>query len=416
MLFSLSGCTDTCTTTRTYTTYKATFSSMSSLRLEVGVLPPQPREVQGKIYSYGQYLLLGELDKGIHVFNNTDKANPVATSFINIPGNRDMAIRGGKLYADSYVDLLVFDMTDPLNISLVNRLEDVFPLYNQQFGFATNVDEVVTALEELEIVEVSQDCATAFSDVFLFDGANDMLAVAQPLNSGGNLISAPAIGIGGSMARFTIAGDYLYTVDEYMMRVFDIIAPDNPVDVNTIDIGWGIETIFPYKNNLFIGSQNGMFVFSIDNPAQPEFMSSVQHITTCDPVVANDNYAFVTLRSESGGNPCGTAFVNQLDVIDISDVANANLLYTYGMNSPYGLGLDGNTLFVTEGDAGLKIFDIADVSRIDQNLIQHMQGFNAYDVIPDNGTLILTGTDGLYQFDYTNLNEIKLLSLIPSGN
>ena len=85
------------------------------------------------------------------------------------------------------------------------------------------------------------------------------------------------------------------------------------------------------------------------------------------------------------------------------------------MTSPYGLGLDGNILFVTEGDDGLKIFDIKDVSKIDQNLLQHMTGFNAYDVIPLNGTLILTGNDGLYQFDYTNLDEIKLLSLIPSA-
>ena len=201
------------------------------------------------------------------------------------------------------------------------------------------------------------------------------------------------------------------------MHVFNVTSGDNPVDESTIDLGWNIETIFPYKNNLFIGSQSGMFVYNIDNPAQPQYMSSVSHITTCDPVVANDTYAFVTLRStDNNNNWCGNTFTNQLDVIDITDVTNAKLLYEFNMTSPYGLGLDGNTLFVTEGDNGLKVFDITDVSKIDENMIQHLTGFNAYDVIPNKGTLILTGNDGLYQFDYTNVDEIKLLSLIPSGN
>ena len=415
IMLSFSGCTDTCTNTITYITYKPVYASMSTLRTQVEVLPPQPREGQGKIYVYGDYLLLGDPGLGIHVYNNADKANPMALGFINIPGNYDMAVRGGLLYADSYVDLLVFNINDPGNISLVNRLEDVFPLYNTQFGVWAEGDQVVTKLEELEVVEVNQECTASSPDIFFM--REDVLALqadAGGLNS--NLGAAPLIGVGGSMARFTIVGSYLYAVDDYMMHIFDLLAPENPVDVNDLDLGWGIETIYPFKNNLFIGSRWGMSVYNIDNPATPAYMSEVQHITTCDPVVANDDYAFVTLRSENEGNPCGTAFVNQLDVIDISDITNATLLYTYNMTSPYGLGLDGNILFVAEGDAGLKVFDVSDVSRIDQNLISHVEGFNAYDVIPYQGVLILTGNDGLYQFDYTDLNNIRMLSLIPAAN
>ena len=414
LLLSFSSCTDTCKTTTTYTTYKPIYASMSELRLEVDILPPQPRESQGKIYVYGKYLLLGEPDKGIHVFNNADKTNPIAISFINIPGNKDMAVKGGKLYADSYLDLLVFDMSDANNISLANRVENVFSLYRNDFGIATSESMIVIGMEEIEEIEVSTDCSSEspgiinMEDVIAFS-SNAQMGIKSSASG-----AAPAIGIGGSTARFTIVGNYLYTVDDYLMYVFDIISPENPVDINTVDLGWGIETIFPFKDNLFIGSQSGMFVYNIANPAQPEFMSGVQHITTCDPVVANEKYAFVTLRSENNNNRCGTALTNQLDVIDVSDVANARLLHTYTMTGPYGLGIDGNTLFVTEGDSGLKIFDITDVSKIDENLIHHIEGFNAFDVIPNNGTLILTGNDGLYQFDYTDLTEIKLLSLISA--
>lgn len=416
ILFSLPGCTDTCTTTTKYKSYEPIYASMNELRTQVEVLPPQARESQGKIYVYGQYLLLGEPGKGIHVYDNSDQANPIAISFINIPGNVDMAVRGGKLYADSYFDLLVFDLFNPATISVSNRLENAFPLYNNQFGgFTNSSDLVITEMREKDIVEVSNNCTIQNGDVIALEGGligfdiNSSFALA---NSNG--LGTP-VGVGGSMARFTIVNNYLYTVDDYTMHVFDIISPDNPEHKNEINLGWGIETIFPFKNNLFIGSQSGMHIYNIDNPSEPQFMSMSTHVTTCDPVVANDNYAFVTLRSENSGNEwCGETFTNQLDVIDITDVANARLLHEFDMTSPYGLGLDGNTLFITEGDAGLKIFDVTDVAKINENLIHHITGFNAFDVIPLNGTLILTGNDGLYQFDYTNLEEIKMLSLIPA--
>lgn len=408
----LSGCSDTCKTTVTYKTYTPIYASMTDLRAEVEVLPPQPRESQGKIYTYGNYLLLGDPGKGIHVFNNSDKTNPTDISFINIPGNYDMAIRNGKLYADSYVDLLVFDMVDPTNITLANRLEGTFPTYNNQFGVWATGDDIIVDMEEKDEVEIQRNCSEYSPGVLFFKRDEIAIDVAFSPNSAGG----PTIGTGGSMARFAITGDYLYAVDDYQMHVFNVSVPENPNDVGLVDLGWGIETIFPYKNNLFIGSQSGMFVYNIDDPTQPQYMSQVSHITTCDPVVANDTYAFVTLRSENNENNwCGNTFTNRLDVVDITDVTNATLLYDFDMTSPYGLGLDGNTLFVTEGDNGLKVFDISDVSSIDEHLIQHLTGFNAYDVIPNNGTLILTGADGLYQFDYTNLDEIKLLSLIPAA-
>jgi len=415
ILFSLPGCTDSCTTTTTYISYNPIYASMAKLRTQVDVLPPQPRESQGKIYVFGEYLLLSDPGKGIHIFNNSDNTNPTAISFINIPGNVDMAVRGNKLYADSYFDLLVFDFLDPTNISLSNRVENTFSTYNNQFGSwsAADADRVLIELEEVDMIEITNNCTTRSNQIF-FEGDMVFMDASSSFAKSASQ-PAPTTGVGGSMARFTIVNNYLYTVDDNLMHVFDITSPNNPDQKTTINLGWGIETIFPFKNNLFIGSTSGMHIYNIDNPEDPQFMSISVHVTTCDPVVANDNYAFVTLRAENGsGGWCGNTFTNQLDVIDISDVSNSKLLYEFTMTSPYGLGIDGNTLFITEGDAGLKIFDITDVSKIDENLIQHMTGFNAFDVIPINGTLILTGNDGLYQFDYSNLNEIKMLSLIPA--
>lgn len=412
LLLTMNGCTDQCTSTTSYRTYEPQFESMTELRSQIAVLPPQSREGQGKIYIYQDYLLLGEPEKGIHFYNNKDQENPLPISFLNIPGNRDMAVRDGKLYADSYVDLLVFDISDPLNISHVNTVEQVFPYYNSDFGYYAQGDEIVVGYIERDIIEVSEECTSYYPDIMFLE--NDFLAF-NTSGSFANIATGPTIGTGGSMARFTIVNDFLYAVDDSFLNVFNITDGENPdMEDEPLSLGWGIETIYPFKNHLFIGSQTGMSIYNIDNPAMPTYMSDVRHVRTCDPVVANDDYAFVTLRSENATNFCGATFTNELDVIDISDITNAQILHVYPMEGPYGLGIDGDLLFITEGDAGLKIFDASDISKIDENLIQHITGFNAYDVIPYNGTLILTGKDGLYQFDYSNINEVKMLSLIPS--
>ena len=77
-------------------------------------------------------------------------------------------------------------------------------------------------------------------------------------------------GIGGSMARFTIVDDYLYTIDSWTLKSYDITDQLNPVYKEDVNLGWGIETIFPYNGNLFIGAQSGMHIYNLDNKESPE--------------------------------------------------------------------------------------------------------------------------------------------------
>lgn len=214
-------------------------------------------------------------------------------------------------------------------------------------------------------------------------------------------------GKAGSMARFAIRGNFLYTVDKETLNIFDISAPSNPIYLNNKYIGFDIETIFPYKEYLFIGSQWGMYVYSLADPTNPENLSTYSHVYSCDPVVVNDTLAFVTLRS---GSICRTDFdFNQMDVIDISDKYKPGLIKSYSMTSPKGLGLDGKYLFVC--DAGLKVYDIT--NPLDLKMINHIAGIQTYDVIPNDGILLVTGPSGIFQYDYTNIDSIKEISSIP---
>lgn len=219
---------------------------------------------------------------------------------------------------------------------------------------------------------------------------------------------SPGAGTGGSTARFTISGNTLYIVGNTSLQSYDISNTSNPIKKTKTDLGFGVETIFPYQNNLFIGTQTGMYIFDITQPNTPKQLSFYAHVVSCDPVVVKGNYAYVTLRS---GTNCRAQTTNTLNVIDVSNLTKPTLIGDYPMTSPYGLGIDSSLLFVTEGNYGLRIMDISNPMNVDE--IEYFYQDRAYDVIPSNKLLIATGPDGIYQYSYQDPHHIKLLSQIP---
>jgi hypothetical protein len=217
-------------------------------------------------------------------------------------------------------------------------------------------------------------------------------------------------GVGGSMARFSIVNNHLYAVNNTSLNVVSIASAADPVFSNKVNIGWGIETIYPFSNRLFIGSNSGMFIYDISNPTNPVQRGSFSHARSCDPVIADNTHAFVTLRS---GTEC-LGYTNQLDVLDITDLDRPSLIKTYPMTNPHGLAKDGNTLIICDGRAGLKFYNASDV----RNLIlqKNIAMPDTYDVIALNGWALVVAKDGLYQYDFSNISNINLLSKMSVKN
>ncbi|MFC2123880.1 LVIVD repeat-containing protein [Bacteroidota bacterium] len=403
------GCEDDCNTTYYYIDYERVTVDLPQARMAVDIIDPEIISAPGKIYLYNQYLFINESGKGIHIVDNDDKRNPDQIGFINIPGNFDMAVKGNILYADNYVDLIAFDISNISDITEVKRLEGVFDDLYDRFA----EEDILVFWEQVEKIGIDDsDCRDILPDFLRSDGGGWALGgsdMAVSMSPGAESLPGSSTGIGGSMARFTITGDILYTVGSYNLNVFDITVLTDPVQYPSINLEWGIETIFPFKDNLFIGSMNGMHIFEISNPQIPRWVSTFEHARVCDPVVANDTVAFVTLRS---GTRC-EGFTNQLDVIDIRNIYNPKLLKSYPMQHPHGLGIDNEALFICEGEHGWKLFEVKDLYTIDKNLIKHFKGIHSYDVIPYQDNLMLIGDDGLYQYDYTDLQNVELLSSLP---
>jgi hypothetical protein len=219
------------------------------------------------------------------------------------------------------------------------------------------------------------------------------------------------MGHGGSIARFALAGNYLYTVGDQDLTSFNITNSNNPLFSNKTQIDWHVETIYPFKDKLFIGSNNGMFIYDINtSPGNPVKVGEFTHARSCDPVVADDNYAYVTLHS---GSTC-LGYTNELDIVKLNNLTNAELVKTYNLTGPLGLSKDGNLLFICDGTDGLKIYNASNIQNL--QLLKQFPGLETYDVIAWNKIALVVAKDGLYQYDYSNVNDIHLVSKINIAN
>ncbi len=392
----------------TYMVNTPEYMSYADLRSSFSLKSAEVIHQPGKIYFKDDFIFVNEYQKGIHVINNANPSAPQIVAFIEIPGNVDMAVKGDKLYADSYIDLLTIDISNMEHIVEVDRDTSVFPYIIPEYGIGL-LDNIDRSKGVITGYRVTEKTVSFNEEQYYYDRFPtwDRGFVSMD-GAAGNKVSASGTGTGGSMARFTLYSDYLYIIDKASLHLFDVSDASNPEFFKQIPISWQIETLFPYNQMLFIGSQTGMFVFSLQDPAHPEFISQFRHATACDPVVVEGDYAYVTLR---GGNLCG-AIESELEVIDISEIEYPKLLKAYPMKEPYGLGIENNVLFVCDGKDGLKIYNAEDPLAIDKNALAHYKDIHAFDVIPLGEVLLMIGEDGLYQYDYSDLNNIKLLSHI----
>jgi len=406
------GCNDQRQKVVTWTEYKPVYMSQKELKKAVKMQSPEELKNPGKIYLYKDYLLVNEMNKGVHIIDNSNPAKPARIGFINIPMNKDIAVKDNLLYADSGRDLLVFDISNIRNPKLVARKEDVFQRSsNRPPGFPYEpVDTskgIVVGWNAVKKHKVCKgDCYGIRPGV-----GGPIVGGGVAYNDAGSGSEAGAngkSGIGGSTARFTIEGDHLYAVDDYRLLTFKI-SSQKPVKQNVTNVGWSIETIFPYKNSLFIGSQDAMYIYDISSPALPTKLSRVSHTTGCDPVVVKNDFAYVTVRKNKG---CPQKFgFNRLEVYDVHDLQNPRRIAVYEMQDPHGLGIDDSTLFVSEGSKGMKILNATNPDKI--KLLRNITDINAKDLIPFHGVLIVTGNKGIYQYDYSNIHKLRLLSTIP---
>ena len=397
--------------THTYSIQVPVFETLATARANMKSGPATDLKTIGKVYVQGNYIFLNEVDKGIHVIDNSNPSKPVNLSFIKIPGNEDIAVKGSTMYADAYGDLVAFDISNPAHITTKKILDTVFTdrlyyyigpnnYYYPNSGF--NPDSMYVIIDW-----ITKDTTVNYNayPILYYNSTCPSCAIVPSTTYYTAAAQNNSNGKSGSMARFAVVNDYMYTVSNATLHAFDVSTSDNPVHVSYSNFGWNIETIYPFKNKLFIGSTSGVFIYDIaSNPAQPTASGQFSHARACDPVIADDKYAYVTL---SDGTKCG-GYSNELDIVDATNLNSNSLFKVYPLTHPEGLAKDGSTLFICDGKDGLKVYDGSDALNL--KLIGHIGGLETYDIIAENGLAIVVAKDGIYEYDYSDVNHIRQLS------
>ncbi len=404
MLSQMSCLQDSCTDERVFTQYTPVNMTRAEFEKANLITSIRPLNDPGKMYFYQNYLFINEKGLGVHVYDLTDISNPQKISFYDIPGNFDIAIKDHYLYADNVIDLITIDISDINAPVVVAREKDYLKQYVNFVPQTYYVYSVKTNVTQILTCENPNFNNTWFwggvDDVFLQDATSGIINVK-------NTSTFSNTGISGSFARFTVVDNDLYVVGNSNLMGFDIQTPEKPRLKSDNNLGWGIETIFPYKDKLFIGSSSGMFIFERRADGSVNLASTFTHARACDPIVVEGNTAYVTLRN---GNRC-SGFENQLDVIDVTNIYSPSLIMSYGMKNPHGLAVRDASLYIAEGDFGFKVLDASDPKNV--TLITSKNDKHAYDMISlDKNTLFIIGEDGFYIYDVTDNSDPKVLSSI----
>ena len=380
----------------TYTIYSPVYKSKSQVLASINGSAATTVQHAGKLYLKDNFIYLNDVNKGIHIFDNSNPSHPVQVAFLAIPGNLDIAIKGNILYADMYDELLALDITDKHHAKITNTIKNFFTGRSYLGNSPTTTEDQIAVdwNEKDTTVEITYgypDCNGC-----MFETLNNVSKAGS------------TAGVAGSMAGMVLMNNYLYAISEmHSLGIVDITNAATPKLDSSFFAGYDLQTIYPFEDKLFLGSAIGMFMYDVSDPEHPVSIGQFEHGRACDPVIADGSYAYVTLHA---GTECG-GDQNELDVINIQDLVNSELVKTYSLTKPTGLCKDGNLLFVCDGSA-VKIYNAANPANL--ILQQTIKSNEPYDIIAANKKAMVVAADGLYQYDYSNINNIRLLSFLAT--
>jgi hypothetical protein len=350
----------------------------------IRVIDPDHITQAGKLWIQGNILFVNDKYVGVHIYDISDPAAPLKKGFILISNNIDIAVKDNTLYADSYGNLLVYDLKDYSNAVLVKTVSNAVTYNYDYFGWYDG-----------------------YYDGYYSGGFGCMCMPMSPaMPSAGDSSS----GVGGSTARFTIYNNqYLYVLkDGNEIRGFDISVSTNPTAIASSAYipNFDAETLFPYQDHLFVGASTGVYIYSLTDPMNPKYVSQMIHVRAYDPVVVQSNTAYVTLR-----NAMEYPW-NRLEIIDLNDYTNMAVLNTIPMSYPYGLTVRGIYVYVCDGYNGIEICDVSNplvVSRLN-----FYPGFFTHEAIAYGDSLfVVTDIDvRMYSIAATNAQYPAYLSTI----
>lgn len=376
-----------------FTKAEAIYGDLDSLRALPLLIPTQPVVNPKSYFVSSQFVLIGELNKGIHIYDNLESQHPQRVSFIRIPNNKEFYVKDNFLYAETMYDVVKIDISDIYNPILVSRAENVFweMQYNNKgqalIGFDFHFTSETFNVNSPEAKELKK------SGTLYYDYLDNLIPASNiPSSFTGSYANGK-----GTMNRIAVDYHHVYIIGDsklYTLSNFSGLNKSSEIKINS-----GTETIYTDNNRLYLGSTTAMTVYDASNPGNPKEVSRLEHAESCDPVLPTENIAYYTLRAVADEG-CNSLGENTLNVVNVTNPQSMSLINSFELNSPYGMALAGNFLLVGEGDNGLTIFDASNRKHPEKKVT--LSGIVAFDVMihPTNPNMIIvSNNNGLQQID-----------------
>lgn len=392
-----------------YEAYEPVYMTRAKLESSIKILQPQKIHSIGKVISHNNYIFVNDPGKGIHIINNHKPKAPKTVAFLQIPGNYDIAIQNNLLFADNATDLLAFSIKN-INVPVLlsrsrDAFEEVFPEGNPHFYHLDPHLGIIVDWKLQHVVEKLDP--DGFPEFFTSNGNTIELTTTDFSKKHITRPFHPS-GLSNSLSRLRVSNNQVYTLLGKSIGVYQFTNPIAPIKLNTIATNKTAETLFLHKEMLFAVGKKETQLFSLEKPESPAFLSSTEHWTSSSSAVLHNKKVILTHHTSTDNKTES----DQLSVLDLQNVYEPKVQFSFAMTNPLGLALYKQHLYICDGNAGLKIHKSDTSQKMTSRAEMQYPEIHAVDIIPLKNTLLLIFDDGIKQYAVEKNNTLKEISLI----
>ena len=409
IVVSIQGCRDMVFEKLQYNANVPVYMEFNEFRSVIATDEVRMLQKPGRIKAVNGFLFINEAQQGIHVFDIRNAATPRPLTFISIPGNNAFAIHGNSLVADSYIDLVVLDISKADNPITLQRFEDFFPnmlplmdvqlpIYGLDFKKG-----VVVEWKTKDITEVVDKDSEGRAEFISFNHSTG--PQIGDIKVG---ISATTIESLSSMGGFELADDYLYIAHNDKLIVLEAHNPKQLICTDKLKMHAHIGSIKRTEDYLFLGALSEMHVYEIENPKKPHFMAAMPTLAACDQIEQFENHAVALKRVD---NNC-TASEGYLQVFELIRPFNPSLSDALPTRAT-AIAKSGDALFVGKANGGLNVYKVD--TQTSDLVFSEMTAYpevNVEKLFVEEGILFVLGDGKISLFEIVGDYELQLLSTI----
>ncbi len=317
----------------------------------------------------GQMALLCEYDHGITLYDLSNENNPIVIGQFEAPPiSRKAVLKGQNVILSGIYSLLSLDISNPLEISEIHRINFHGP------------SRYIAQWEDYLYI--------AGGNSITFSYPIRMLNISDHTNPVEAPLTLSSVGNGSSMH----ADDgLLFVADFGWIKIFDVQDATLPISYDSIWCSYGSPVIHKHNNLLFIICGNSLNIYDISNLNQSVLLGTIdKSITSLDTYdhylligtysdfavydISNPtspvevfNKSFNPTKSVAWGNDRIYVLTKDysisntycVEVYNTSDMTNISFETRFYCGISDGsLVVEGNYLYVSDWDYGLRMYDI----------------------------------------------------------